>query len=206
MLMLPPALTASIASLCLLGFCAGACAREDPEWLVRVGAYPLKPQESPHAQLEVGDGAAAAFEGTWMFAPQWGLELMAAAPVEHDLYLRGVGKAGSLQHAPVALTLQRRFLDPNGRVQAYAGAGVAYSAFFKERTFGPLDGVELGIDAAHGFTAQAGLDLALGSDWFISLGVRWFDLEPEAAIDGAGIGALELDPRTVGLALGRRLQ
>jgi outer membrane protein W len=49
------------------------------------------------------------------------------------------------------LTLrQRRFFDPNGRVQAYAGAGIARSAFFGEGAFGALEGAELHVDAAHG--------------------------------------------------------
>ena len=49
------------------------------------------------------------------------------------------------------LTLrQRRFFDPNGRVQAYTGAGVARSAFLGERTFGALEGAKLHVDTAHG--------------------------------------------------------
>lgn len=179
--------------------------QESPGWILRVGAHPVQPKPRNHDQLQVGDGTAITFAATFMLDRHWGIEALAALPVEHDIALKGSGTVARVRQLPPTLSLQYHFMDSNALIRGYLGAGVNRTSFFDERTSGALQGSELQFEDSWGPALQAGLDFDLGRRWFINLDARWFDIDTDARLNGASLGTLEIDPYAVGLTIGRRL-
>jgi outer membrane protein len=119
---------------------AAALAEDYDRWLLRVGVHPVQPQSHNHAQLNVGNGTALTKSGTYLFAREWGVELFAALPVEHDIgiTITGRDKVAEIKHLLPTLSVQRHFYDRSGRARAYVGVGLNYTVFLDERTTGAL--------------------------------------------------------------------
>lgn len=182
-----------------------ALAQEQPQWILRAGVHPVQPKPHNHEQLNVGDGAAITFAATYMLDERWGVEAFTALPVEQEILLQGSGRVATVQQVPPTLSLQYHFLDPNGRVRGYVGAGINCTTFFDERTSGALHGSELKFGDSWGAALQAGLDFDVGRRWFVNIDARWFDIDSTARLNGASLGTVEIDPYAVGLTVGRRL-
>jgi outer membrane protein len=182
-----------------------AQAQESPQWILRAGIHPIQPKPRNHPQLQVGHGAAVTVAATYMLAERWGTEVFAATPVTHDVTLRGTGKVAEFKQLPSTLSLQYHFLDPNGRIRGYIGAGLNYTIFMDADTTGALAGTQLRLDSSLGPAAQVGLDFDLGRAWFVSIDARWFDIDTPVHLNGARLGTVEIDPYAVGMSIGRRL-
>jgi outer membrane protein len=184
---------------------SGVQAQELPQWILRAGVHPVQPKRHDDQQLQVGDGAAITFAATYMLGRHWGIEALAAFPVEHEIALQGSGTVARIRQVPPTLSLQYHFMDPNGRIRAYLGAGINRTSFFDESTRGALQGSELDLADSWGPAVQAGLDFDIGRQWFVNLDARWFDIDAAARVNGASVGTLQIDPYAVGLTIGRRL-
>lgn len=180
-----------------------AQAQEVADWLWRVGVHQVVPKSSNHDLVNVDAAAGLTFNGTYLFAPHWGVELLAALPFQHDVNLNGGGKVAAVKHLPPTISLQYHF-NPGARVRPYVGAGLNYTLFFDERTTGALAGADLELDASFGLAAQFGLDVALGDAWLVNLDARWFDIDSDAKVNGVNIGTVEIDPYAFGVSVGRR--
>jgi outer membrane protein len=193
------------AIVCVLGIATlpAAQAQDAGDWIWRVGVHNVRPKSDNHAIVNVDTGASLTFNGTYMFAPHLGVELLAAMPFSHDINLNGSGKVAETKHLPPTLSLQYHF-NPNGAWRPYAGAGVNYTLFFHEKTVNALAGNDLELDPSWGLAAQLGLDVELGSDWFANVDARWLDIDSDARLNGARIGTVEIDPYAFGLSIGRR--
>jgi outer membrane protein len=182
-----------------------AQAQELPQWILRAGVHPVQPKAHNHEQLQVGDGAAITFAATYMLSRHWGIEALAALPVEHEIALKGSGTVARVSQLPPTLSLQYHFMDPNGRIRGYLGAGINHTSFFDESTRGVLQESELNLADSWGPAVQAGLDFDLGRRWFVNIDARWFDIDTSARLNGTSLGTVEIDPYAVGMAIGRRL-
>lgn len=89
-------------------------------------------------------------------------------------------------------------------MRPYVGAGLNYTLFSGERTWGALQGTKLELDSSFGAAAQVGIDIDVISGWFINVDARWFDIDTDAKLDGVDLGTIEIDPYAFGLTLGRR--
>lgn len=178
-------------------------AQDAGDWIWRVGIHSVRPKSDNHDLVNVDTGASLTFNGTYMFAPHWGAELLAALPFSHDINLNGGGKVAETKHLPPTLSLQYHF-NPNGTWRPYVGAGLNYTLFFNEKTVGALAGNKLKLDPSWGLAAQAGLDVALGSDWFANVDARYFDIDTDATLNGTRLGTVQIDPYAFGLSVGRR--
>jgi outer membrane protein len=178
-------------------------AQDAGDWIWRVGVHNVRPKSENHHLVNVDAAASLTFNATYMFAPNWGVEVLAALPFEHDINLNGGGKVAQTKQLPPTVSLQYHF-NPNGAWRPYVGAGVNYTLFFDEKTRGALAGAKLELDPSFGLAAQAGLDIKLGSDWFANVDARWLDIETDATVNGARIGNVALDPLAFGLSIGRR--
>jgi outer membrane protein len=182
-----------------------AHAQEAPRWILRAGVHPVQPKPHNHEQLQVGAGTALTFAASYMLSEHWGIEALAALPVEHEIVLRGSGTVARVQQVPPTLSLQYHFMDPNGRIRAYLGAGINRTTFCDEHTSGALQGSELDLADSWGPAVEAGLDFDVGRHWFISIDAHWFDIDTTTRLNGANLGTLEIDPYAVGMTVGRRL-
>jgi outer membrane protein len=196
-------LAAAIVSVLGLAAIPAVQAQDTGDWIWRVGVHNVRPKSDNHDVVNVDTGASLTFNATYLFAPNWGVEVLAAMPFAHDINLNGGGKVAETKHLPPTLSLQYHF-NPNGTWRPYAGAGLNYTVFFDEKTVGALAGSKLELDPSWGMAAQLGLDVELGSDWFANVDARWFDIDSDAKLNGTDLGTVEIDPYAFGLAIGRR--
>lgn len=189
--------------LATLGLAQSAFAQDAGDWIVRAGFHTIQPKAHNHPLVDVGQSTGMTFSATYMATENWGVELLAALPFLHDIRLNGVGAVGETDLLPPTLSAQYHF-NPNGRVRPYVGAGVNYTVFSSERTWGALQGTKLELDSSFGPAAQLGIDIDVLPDWFLNLDVRWFDIDTDAKLDGVDVGTIQIDPYAFGLSLSRR--
>ncbi len=194
---------ALIAATVMTGLGGAAQAQDAGDWIFRVGVHSVQPKSSNHSLVNVDAAQSLSFNATYMLASNWGVEVLAALPFEHDVNLNGGARVAKVKELPPTVTLQYH-LNPNGAVRPYVGLGLNYTLFFDESTRGALDGTRLELDPSFGLAAQAGVDIAVGSDWFVNLDARYIDIDTDASVNRASIGTVEIDPYAVGLTIGKR--
>lgn len=162
--------------------------------------------------VDVDDKLGVVFDLTYFLSPNWGIELLASTPFEHDIdgggALAPLGKIGKTKHLPPTLSLQYHF-NPGQRIRPYVGAGLNYTLFFDDSTNDTLHSgivatangalgtnlsggnTNLSIDDSFGLAYQAGLDVDLTEKWFVNFNVRYININVDAdlkttAFDPAG--------------------
>ncbi len=213
-LSLAAAISAAMVSADVLAF-------EKGDWIVRVGATTVDPQESGD-QLAL-NGSESAFIGAvgpdelgldsdtqlgltieYMLTQNWGLELLAATPFEHTASttdtLSGLDIA-DIKHLPPTLMAVYHF-NHGSKFQPYIGAGINYTIFFDEDTTSEADatfatlgltGGDVELDDSWGLSAQVGFDYHLNDKWLVNASVRWIDIETEAEIKFDGGNKISAD-------------
>ena len=183
-------------------------AHEAGDWLFRAGAHIVDPK-SDNGRL-AGDTLAVDVDSSirptlmieHMITANLGVELILATPFKHDISLNGV-HAGSTRHLPPTLSLQYHF-NPQGKVQPFIGAGLNYTWFDGEKSTGPIAGANLKLGNSWGLAAHAGIDVIINQNWFWGVDVRWFDIDSDVQVNGAGVGTANIDPLAYGLFVGYR--
>lgn len=193
---------------------APAMAQEAGDWLFRIGATYVAPNSDSGNlvfegtaldgfQAEVDEQLGLGFNITYFLSSNWGVELLAATPFDHDINgdraLAALGKLGSTKHLPPVLSLQYHFA-PNQTIRPYVGAGINYTIFLDEDTTQSLqDGIvgtangalgtsysggstKLSIDDSFGLAFQAGFDVDLGEKWFLNVDARYIDIKADASL------------------------
>lgn len=192
----------ALSAAVLMAACPAAGAREQGDWLLRVGAGIVDPKSNNGDVVSVDSGSAIIFNGTYMISDTLAVELLAATPFSHDIELAAGGtRVGETKHLPPTLSLQYHF--PTQSVfKPYAGVGLNYTLFFDEETAGPLAGQDLDLDGSFGLAAQLGIDYELSDKMFINLDARWINIETDAELEGAALETVEIDPLVFSLAIG----
>ena len=192
-------------AVALLAAAAGAesaNAYETGDWIVRVGVGTVDPKSNNGDIASVDSGTTLVFNGTYMFSPTLGLEVLAALPFSHDIELESDGsKVGETKHLPPTFSLQYHF-PTDGAFKPYAGIGLNYTLFFDEETTGALAGTDLDLDDSFGIAAQLGFDYDVTDTMFVNLNARWINIETDAEIDGAALETVEIDPMVYSLTVG----
>jgi len=191
----------ALAGLALIAMPAQAYEKGD--MLLRVGAGLVDPTSDNSDIVDVDDGAALIFNGTYFLTPNLGLELLAATPFSHDINLvAGGSKVGETKHLPPTLSLQYHF-NTDAAFRPYVGAGLNYTIFFDEETTGALAGVDLDLDASFGLAAQLGVDFDMSNNMFLNFDIRWMDIDTDASTGGVlPEFEVEIDPLVYSVALG----
>lgn len=194
---------ATATILTAMGLPQVAAAQDAGDWIVRTGFHSIEPKSRNHALVEVENQIGLTFTATYMVAPNWAVELLAALPFTHDITLKGTGVVAETALLPPTLSAQYHF-NPNGRMRPYLGAGVNYTSFFRERTWGALQGTKLELGPSFGPAAQLGVDIDVIPGWIVNVDARWFDIDTDAKLGGADLGTIEIDPIAFGLSIGHR--
>lgn len=182
---------------------SAAQAYEAGNWLVRAGVHYIDPKSNNSSIVDVEGAASFTFDVTYMFAPNWGIELLAAWPFTHDIELKDGTTVGETKHLPPTLSLQYHFL-PDSKVRPYVGVGLNYTTFFDEETSGPLAGSDLKLKDSWGLAAQVGVDIGINNDWFVNADLRYIDIDSDAELNGVGLTTVNIDPVVFGINIGRR--
>jgi len=189
----------------LLGTAAAspAHAMDQGDWLIRFGISSVDPKSNNNPDVSVDSATSATFNFTYMMTANWGVELLAAYPFEHDIYLVGGPEVGSTKHLPPTVSLQYHFM-PAATFQPYLGLGVNYTNFFSEKLYGPLEGASLKLDDSWGFAGEIGADIMLGETWLLNVNARYIGIETDATVNGLPFGKIEIDPWVYGAHVGFR--
>ncbi|WP_157995577.1 OmpW/AlkL family protein [Peristeroidobacter soli] len=195
---------------CLIAATLAASAQADEQvprhWIARIGVHPVDPQPDNHSQFTVDNAAGLSAGATYLFTKHWAVELFSAFPAGFDLHDADGTRVARFSMVPSSATLQYHITDASGIFRAYVGAGLSYAYLGGEQTKGSLGGQTLRLDDSTGLAAAIGLDMDLGSKWFVNIDARWMDIDSAMKIDGASHGSLQLDPYMFGLSVGRRLR
>ena len=178
-----------------------ATAFEQGDWLMRFGASIVDPKSNNHPVVSVDSGLSATFNFSYMMTDNLSVELLAAYPFEHDINLVDGPEVGDTSHLPPTLSVNYHFLSA-GKFQPYVGVGLNYTLFFSESTKGALEGSDLSLDGSWGLAAQVGADIPINDKWFFNVNARYIDIETDATLDGADLGAVKIDPWVYGIHLG----
>lgn len=202
----------AVAAAIALGVSFSAQALEQGDWLGRIGATHVAPNDDtgtvatpggPVAgtELTVDADTSVGFTVVYMLTDRIGVELLASLPFEHDIGpnaalagTTGSADIGSAKHLPPTLSLQYYF-QPRAALRPYVGVGVNYTTFFDEEVRGGLASAGYGsleLEDSWGLAAQVGVDVDLGDRWFVNFDVRYIDISTEATVRerSAGSGAL----------------
>lgn len=179
----------------------------DP-WVVKVGAHSADPKSDNGTlaggtlEADVGSDVKPTITAEYLFSPNWGLEVLASLPFEHDIKLNGVN-AGSAKHLPPTVSAQYHF-NAGGSVSPFVGLGLNYTFFFSEHTTGPLAGTKLSLGSSVGPAVHGGIDFNISERWLVTVDARWMNLDSDVKVDGAKVGTVHIDPFVYGVAVGYR--
>ncbi|AEL08397.1 MULTISPECIES: OmpW/AlkL family protein [Xanthomonas] len=197
--------TVLFAALAAASVSAPALAQSKGDWLLGVGAHQVAPKSDNGSlaggtlDVDVGTDIRPTITAEYFIADNWGIEVLAALPFEHDINIRGLGRVGSTKHLPPVVSLQYHF-NSQGKVSPFVGAGINYTRFFSTETSGALAGNDLDLDASWGLAAHAGLDVKISDRGALRVDMRWIDIDSDASLNGNRIGTVNIDPLVYGVA------
>ncbi len=216
-----------LVAVLIAGTILAAAPAEGGDWLVRLRAINVDPNDSSSevssngvaiadTGVSVGDDTVPELDITYLFTPNWGLELILATS-QHDVSaegdLSGLGKIVEARALPPTLLLQYHFA-PEAKVRPYVGLGLNFTLFYDEDASASFEAAaggssDVDLDESLGLAGQLGLDIGLNETWFLNFDVKYIDLSTDATIQTPGaFGTVEvgvdIDPVVFGIGFGRR--
>ena len=202
-------LSASLFALALAAPLAHA--HEAGDIIVRAGAITVNPKaDSSSVKVDQGPLAGADLGGkatmssdtqlglnfAYMLTSNWGIELLAASPFEHDVKIKGTalgaanGKLGTLKHLPPTLSVVYYPLDAKSAFQPYVGAGINYTWIYDEHV-----GSEAQANGFSNFKAKNswGMAFQVGADYMITDNImlnaqmRYIDIDTRATVENDSV-------------------
>lgn len=210
-------LLATAGAVALTGLAAPTAFADAGDWLFRLRAITVQPDESADISIIGGDvdidtSVVPEFDITYFLTDQIAAELILGV-TPHDVTAVGTALGdvdlGDVTLLPPTLTLQYHF-NPDGQVRPYAGVGINYTLFFNEDlpSGTALDSID--YDPSVGFALQAGVDYGINDRWFLNFDVKKVWINTDVTIDGttnlsAVVDAdVDINPWIVGVGVGWR--
>ena len=204
-----------------------ALAYEAGTWVLRAGVGVVAPDSDnlviddgvDTITVNVDDGTSLTLMGTYMFSPNWGFDVLASWPFNHDINVSIINnvdpgfnpvnaKIAETDHLPPTFSVQYHFL-PDGTFQPYVGAGVNYTTFLStdvEQALVDLGIDDLDLDDSFGLALQLGADWTFGNGWLVNFDLRWIDIESDLEATTLGVtgelGTVKIDPWVYSINLG----
>jgi outer membrane protein len=184
---------------------ADSVIRSDKNWMVRVRALGVLPDES--ADLNIGgsvnidDSVVPELDITYFFDKNWATELVLGVTPHSGKTTPSNIDLGSVWLLPPTLTLQYHF-ELENKWKPYVGAGVNYTHFFGVDK-GPTI-TSISYDDSFGPALQAGIDVPIKDNWYFNLDVKKVWISTDVRVNGAVTGSVDIDPWLVGVGVGYR--
>jgi outer membrane protein len=217
------------ASVLLAAMSTSAFAWDAGDLIVRGGGVNVDPDASssllavedsavPGTGVDVGDDTQLMLTFTYMIDAQFGVEVLAATPFEHDVFVNGLdglgvpsgAKLGDVTHLPPTVAAVWYPLGgQQSAFQPFVGIGVNYTYFWDEKVSPAAEDIlgagGLSLDASFGLAGRAGVDFKLNDNWSLNAGLWYIDIESDASVLTA-LGRVtvdaKIDPWVYGLGIG----
>lgn len=185
------ALSAAIATV------AGpALAQSQGDWTVGFGFANVNPKSNNGtvggAAATVDDNTALTFTAEYFIRDNIGIELLAASPFEHDIFLNG-GYAATTKQLPPTLSINYHF-PTQSKFKPFVGVGINYTTFFEESTPAGV----ISLDDSFGLAVNLGADWQVSDRGALRFNVRYMDIDTDVTLNGTDVGTAEIDPVVVG--------
>ena len=188
-----------------------AHAHEAGEIILRAGAITVNPKDdSSSVKVDQGPLAGANLGGkatlnsdtqlglnfAYMITNNWGIELLAATPFEHDVKLKGTalgaanGKLGSLKHLPPTLSVVYYPLDGKSAFQPYVGAGINYTWIYDEHVSSQAQAngfSNFKASNSWGMAFQVGADYMITDNIMLNAQLRYIDIDTRATVENDAV-------------------
>ncbi|WP_371223527.1 OmpW/AlkL family protein [Roseovarius sp. 2305UL8-3] len=196
-------LTALTLTTALAALAAPALAQSKGDFTLGFGLGLVAPDDSfsttAAGQLRPNDDIRPTLTFEYFIADNLGIEVLAAAPFEHNVELQGAGDVVSLKHLPPTISLQYH-IPTGGNVKPFVGAGINYTTFWDEKGIGALAGTPVSLDDSWGIALHAGVDFKISDRGAMRADVRWINIETDATVGGNPIGKVKIDPVVLGVS------
>jgi outer membrane protein len=194
----------------LVSLSLGVQAYEPGDMVLRVGIATVDPKvhsddikingaEQSGVDVRAKSDIQIGLTGTYIFAPHWGIELLASTPFKHDLNLYVDGskdsKLGSAKQLPPTLSVQYYFADALSKFQPYVGVGLNYTVFFDESLSSEAKDAgftDLKLDNSLGLALEAGIDYAINEHWQLNASIWKIDINTTGTAN-AGSAKVKVD-------------
>lgn len=208
-----------IALILLLTLIVAPAVTDAGEWLIRLRAINIDPNESSGtiggtgSEVAVDSATVPEVDVTYMFTKHLGVEVVAAI-ADHDLAASGGALAGAdlgtVSILPPTVVLQFHPF-PGGLFDFYLGAGVNYTNFYSYDLSDDLAGLgvtDIDFSSSFGLAGNVGLNVWLGDHFNINGDIKYAQISTDAAIR-VGDGTLDtvsvdIDPWIFGVGVGWR--
>ena len=174
------------------------------------------------AGIDVDDAFSLGVDITYMVTNNFGVELMLNTTSNHDIQgtgnLAGV-KVGEITVLPPSLIAVWHFM-PKNNIRPYVGAGLNYTLFFNGGTTDQFTSImdtvlgsgvtstDVSVDNKLSIIIQAGVDIDINNDWYVSLDAKYIDMDTTATVEVNGADAATIDfdvnPLILGVGVGMR--
>ncbi|MDX2483097.1 MAG: OmpW family outer membrane protein [Pseudodonghicola sp.] len=190
---------ALLFSTALAAMLAGPLAAQSQgDWTVGVGFGYVDPKSDngtlAGAAATVNESVRPTITGEYFFRDNWGIEILAATPFEHDVSVGGA-YAATVKQLPPTLSVNYH-IPTQSAFTPFVGVGLNYTTFFDETS--PLGTISL--DDSWGVAAHAGVDYEISDNGSLRMDVRWVDINSDVTLNGAYIGEAEIDPLVWGIS------
>lgn len=206
-----------IAFLLLIGLVLVPALADAGDWVVRLRAITIDPDESSDqigdtgSRVAVDSATVPEVDITYMFTKRMGLELVAAV-ADHDLSAKGGAingaDLGTVSLLPPTLVLQFHPF-PGGLFDFYIGGGINFTTFYDYDLSGTL--ADLGVsdidfDDSFGFAADVGLSIYFGDHFHINGDIKYVEISTDATIltddDVLDQISVDINPWIFGIGVG----
>ena len=188
-----------------------AHAHEAGDIILRAGAITVNPKDdSSSVKVDQGPLAGTNLGGkatlnsdtqlglnfAYMITNNWGIELLAATPFEHDVKLKGTalgaanGKLGSLKHLPPTLSVVYYPLDGKSAFQPYVGAGINYTWIYDEHVSSQAQAngfSNFKASNSWGMAFQVGADYMITDNIMLNAQLRYIDINTRATVENDAV-------------------
>lgn len=173
-------------------------AQSQGDWTLGFGFGSVNPKSNNGTlaalPATIDDSVRPTFTGEYFFRDNWGIELLAAAPFKHDIFLGGA-YAATVKQLPPTLSVNYH-IPTQSDFTPFVGLGLNYTTFWNESS--PLGVIK--VDDSFGVAAHAGVDYAVSDRGALRVDVRWINIESDVTLNGAYIGKTEVNPLVWGIS------
>ena len=177
------------------------------DWMMRVRAIDVSPDESSHTsingQIAASSTLAPELDFSYFWSENWASELILAT-TKHEMKAKNTNSGGldlgDVWILPPTLTMQYHFTTQSPW-KPYLGAGINYTIFYNEDA---APQTSISYKNGFGYALQAGMDYNLNDKWVLNADVKKIFLNTKATVNGTVHADVDLDPWVFGLGVGYR--